>query len=142
VAGPAVELLYSSRFSASAAVVRILVPGIVLFSAARVLGNDLAARGRPLVNSGIAGASVACNIALNLVLIPRYGINGAAWASTASYSVLFATTLFIYRRVAGVPVRAVLVPTRADGPAYLGLARRALPSHWRRVPVVDPVDQR
>jgi O-antigen/teichoic acid export membrane protein len=142
VAGPAVELLYSSRFGASAAVVRILVPGIVLFSAARVLGNDLAARGRPLVNSAIAGTSVACNIALNLVLIPRYGIDGAAWASTASYSVLFATTLVIYRRVAGVPVRAVLVPTRADGPAYLGLARRALPSRRRRVPVVDPVDQR
>ena len=91
----------------------------------------------------MAGTSVACNIALNLVLIPRYGIDGAAWASTASYSVLFATTLVIYRRVAGVPVRAVLVPIRADGPAYLGLARRALlPFRRRQVAGVNPVDQR
>ena len=141
-AGLLVEFLYSSRFSASTSVVRILVPGIVLFSGARVLGNDLAARGRPLVNSVIAGASVICNIALNLVLIPRYGIDGAAWASTASYPVLFATTLVIYRRVAGVPLLAVLMPARADGPAYLGLARRALAALGRRFAVADTVDQR
>ena len=103
-AGPAVDLLYSSRFSASAAVVRILVPGIVLFSAARVVTNDIAARGRPLVNSLIAAISVACNIALNVVLIPRYGIDGAAWASTGSYSLLFLATAVIYRRVTGVPL--------------------------------------
>jgi O-antigen/teichoic acid export membrane protein len=141
VAGPAVELLYSSRFSDSAAVVRILVPGVVLFSAARVLGNDLAARGRPLVNSVIAGASVICNIALNVVLIPRYGINGAAWASTASYSVLFATTLVVYRRVTGVRLRAIFVPAREDGRAYMGLIRRALASPGRRMAVTDTVDQ-
>ena len=69
-AGSIVDLLYTSRFSASAAVVRILVPGIVLFAAARVLGNDIAARGRPLVNSVVASASVVCNIGLNVVLDP------------------------------------------------------------------------
>lgn len=127
-AGPAVDFLYSSRFSASAPVVRILVPGIVLFSAARVLGNDLAARGRPLVNSMLAATSVSCNIALNVVLIPRYGIDGAAWASTASYSILFAATVVVYGQVAGVGLRAILVPSREDGPVYLRLARRTLPS--------------
>ena len=76
VASPLVDLLYSSRFAASSAVVRILVPGVVLFSGARVLGNDIAARGRPLVSSTIAAVIVACNIGLNVVLIPRDGIDG------------------------------------------------------------------
>ena len=80
------------------------ITGIVLFSAARVVTNDIAARGRPLVNSLIAAISVACNIALNVVLIPRYGIDGAAWASTGSYSLLFLATAVIYRRVTGVPL--------------------------------------
>ncbi len=124
VAGPAVDLLYSSRFSASAAVVRILAPGIVLFSAARVLNNDIAARGRPLVNSAIAAASVVSNIALNIVLIPRYGINGAAWASTASYSLLFLATAAVYRRITHVPLRALIVPKREDGPRYVRLIKR------------------
>ena len=99
-------------------------PRIVLFSAARVLNNDIAARGRPLVNSAIAAASVVCNIALNVVLIPRYGINGAAWASTASYSLLFLATAGVYRRITRVPLRALLVPTRDDGPRYVRLIKR------------------
>jgi O-antigen/teichoic acid export membrane protein len=136
-----VELLYSSRFSASAAVVRILAPGIVLFSGARVLGNDIAARGRPLTNSVIAAISVAANIVLNLILIPDHGIDGAAWASTASYSLLFATTVAVYCRLADVPLRAILVPSREDGKAYLRLVRTTLPSRGRRVAGVDTLDQ-
>lgn len=124
VAAPVVDLLYSARFGASAAVVRILAPGIVLFAAARVLGNDIAARGRPLVNSVVAAISVACNIALNVVLIPRYGINGAAWASTASYSVLFVATAAVYRRLTQVPLRVLVVPSREDGARYVRLVRR------------------
>jgi O-antigen/teichoic acid export membrane protein len=124
VAAPAVDLLYSSRFGASTAVVRILAPGIVLFSAARVLSNDIAARGRPLVNSVVAAASVVCNVALNVVLIPRYGIDGAAWASTASYSLLFVATAAVYRRLTHVPLRELLVLSREDGARYMRLGRR------------------
>lgn len=123
-AGPVVDLLYSSRFGASAAVVRILVPGIVFFSGARVLGNDIAGRGRPLVNSVVAGASVICNIALNVVLIPRYGIDGAAWASTGSYSLLFLATVGAYRRISDVPLRALVVPAHGDGARYIRLLKR------------------
>jgi O-antigen/teichoic acid export membrane protein len=124
VAGPAVELLYSSRFSASADVVRILVPGIVLFSAARVVTNDIAGRGRPLVNSVVAAGSVVCNVVLNVVLIPRDGINGAAWASTGSYTLLFLATIAVYRNITGVPLRTLVVPTREDGARYARLFKR------------------
>jgi len=124
VAGPVVDLLYSSRFTDSATVVRVLAPGIVLFSAARVVGNDIAARGRPLVNSVIAAASVGCNVALNLLLIPRDGIEGAAWASTASYSVLFVGTLAVYGRITGVPLRELVIPSHEDGARYVRLVMR------------------
>jgi O-antigen/teichoic acid export membrane protein len=123
-AGAVVDVLYSSRFSASAGAVRALTPGIVLFSAARVLGNDIAARGRPLVNSVIAAASVVCNIALNVVLIPRFGIDGAAWASTGSYSVVYLATAVVYGKIADVPLRALVVPTREDGARYVRLGKR------------------
>lgn len=123
-ADPIVDLLYSSRFSASAGVVRILVPGIVFFAAARVVTNDIAARGRPLVNSIVGAGSVLFNVALNVVLIPRAGIDGAAWASTGSYSLLFLATIAVYRSVTGVPLRALVVPTREDGARYARLVKR------------------
>jgi O-antigen/teichoic acid export membrane protein len=141
-AGLVVDVLYSSRFSAAASVVRILVPGIVLFSAARVLGNDIVARGRPLVNSAIAAVSVVCNIVLNVLLIPRYGIDGAAWASTGSYSLLFLATAAVYLPMAAVPMRSILLPSREDADAYFRLARRMLTSDGRRVAAVDTPDRR
>jgi len=124
-AAPVVDLLYSSRFSDSAGVVRVLVPGIVLFSAARVVGNDIAARGRPLVNSVVAAVSVVCNVALNVLLIPRHGIEGAAWASTTSYSLVFVATVAVYKRITGLPLRVLVVPSREDGARYLRLIKRA-----------------
>jgi O-antigen/teichoic acid export membrane protein len=124
VAPPVVDLLYSNRFSASSAVVRILVPGIVLFAAARVLGNDVAARGRPLVSSMIAAAIVVCNIVLNVLLIPRYGIDGAAWASTGSYSLAFLASAAVYRAITDVPLRTLVVPSREDGRRYVRLLKR------------------
>jgi O-antigen/teichoic acid export membrane protein len=125
-AGAVVDLLYSSRFSSSAGAVRILAPGIVLFSAARVLGNDIAARGKPLVNSIVAAVSVGFNIALNVLLIPRYGIDGAAWASTGSYSFVFLATMAVYRNVAGVPLGELVIPTREDGVRCLRLVRQSV----------------
>lgn len=124
VAGPVVNLLYSSRFTDSASVVRVLVPGIVLFGAARVVGNDIAGRGRPLVNSAVAAVSVVCNVVLNVLLIPRYGIEGAAWASTASYSVVFVATVAVYGRITRVPLRALVVPSHEDGARYMRLVKR------------------
>lgn len=124
VSSPVVDLLYSSRFGASSGVLRILVPGIVLYAAARVLGNDVAARGRPLVSSVIAAGIVGFNIALNVVLIPRYGIDGAAWASTGSYSLAFLASAAVYRKITHVPLRALIVPSREDGRRYVSLVKR------------------
>lgn len=126
LSGPVVSILYSSKFAAAASAMRALLPGIVVFSAARVLSNDIAARGRPIINSYIAGMSVAANLGINLVLIRSYGINGAAWASTVSYSLLFVATVAVYCRIARTSVRSVLVPSREDAAAYLRLVRRLL----------------
>jgi len=123
---PIVTILFSSKFESSVGALRALLPGIVTFAAARVLENDIAARGRPIINSYLTGTSVVLNLGLNLILIPRHGIAGAAWASTISYSVLFAATLVVYCKIADVSVRTVIVPTRSDAAAYFRLARRLL----------------
>ncbi len=121
-----ITLLYSSEFKSSGAALRALLPGVVLFSAARVLGNDIAGRGRPLINSYLTAVSVAANLGLNLLLIPTHGIVGAAWSSSISYSSLFVAMVAVYCRIAVVPVRTVIIPTREDASAYFRLARRLL----------------
>lgn len=43
------------------------------------------------------------NVGLNFVLIPRYGLMGAAWATLLAYPVLFGLTLWVAQRVYPIP---------------------------------------
>jgi Na+-driven multidrug efflux pump len=63
-----------------------LLPGIVLISGTRVLANDISARGRPELNMYTAWLILIINIVANLLLIPHFGIEGAAIASTIAYT--------------------------------------------------------
>jgi O-antigen/teichoic acid export membrane protein len=89
-----------------------------------VLGNDIAGRGRPGLNSWVSGFSVAANLVLNFALDRRYGLNGAAWSSTVSYSAYFLMMLVLYCKIAKVSPRAVLVPTGSDMGGYRRAAGR------------------
>ena len=55
-----------------------------------------------------AGALV--NIALNLLLIPRYGMMGAAWATLAAYASMAAAVWALGRSSRPVPYEFVVIP--------------------------------
>ena len=63
----------------------LMIPGIVIFTMSKVLANDFVGRGKPEINTYIASITAITNIILNFILIPYYGIKGAACATTISY---------------------------------------------------------
>jgi enterobacterial common antigen flippase len=67
----------------------ILAPGTVFLALNRVLGDVLQGRGRPLIRSIGEVFGALLTMALLLVLIPPYGIRGAAIASTLTYAAVF-----------------------------------------------------
>ena len=113
-----VEFLYSTAFLPAVQPLQILLPGIVALSVSRVLANDIAGRGRPILNTYVSLGTLATNIILNLIWIPRYEIAGAAWASTVSYSVTLLARLFLYCRLSGNSWTKVLLPQRSDWALY------------------------
>jgi O-antigen/teichoic acid export membrane protein len=124
-----IVLLYSEEYLLSVRLFRILLPGIVLLSASRILANDIAGRGRPLLNTYVGAIGVVLQVALNLVWIPRYGATGAAWATTVSYGITLAVRLWMYMRLSGNSWATVIVPQASDWLLYRQLARLA----WSRV---------
>jgi O-antigen/teichoic acid export membrane protein len=48
-------------------------------------------------------APVLLNVGLNLILIPRYGMMGAAWATLLAYPVMFGLTLWLAQHVYPIP---------------------------------------
>ena len=95
-------------------ITRLLLPGIVAFTVFKVLNMDLAGKGRPWVSLYVAVPAVLLNVALNLYFIPRYGANGAALASTVSYTVSALAFLIVYARAVDMPLGELLTYRRSD----------------------------
>ena len=128
-------LLYSKAYLLSVQPLQILLPGIVALSIGRILANDIAGRGRPILNTYVGAGAFVTNLALNLIWIPRYGIAGAAGASTVSYTVILLGELFFYCHLSGNHWTVAILPQRGD----LGLYRRtglAL-SQWAKGKLMD-----
>ena len=109
-----IPLLYSEAYLPSVEPLQVLLIGIVAVSVERILGNDIDARGKPMIGTYIASASLVANIVLNIVLIPQFGIMGAAWATSITYSLASIVRLFIYCRLSGNSPIDVIVFKKAD----------------------------
>ena len=114
LAAPLLSLLFSDEFAAAKTAVWALLPGVVALAASRVLATDLAGSGRPGLNASIGAVAVVLNVVLNILWIPQYGIEGAALASSVSYSLTLVVRVFIHNRLYNVRFRDVLLPRRSD----------------------------
>lgn len=95
---PFTLLVFGSDYLESVLPSLILLPGIIFVSGARVLANDIASKGRPELNMYISAITVLYNVVGNWLLIPTYGLVGAAIATTIAYSNTLFLTLLIYTR--------------------------------------------
>ncbi|MNF07724.1 hypothetical protein D3C80_2079640 [compost metagenome] len=71
------------------------------------------------------GGAAAVNLVLNIVLIPSYGIVGAAMASSIAYLGVTLALLVLYCRLSGVPMLQTLFILPSDlAPLRVMLTRR------------------
>jgi O-antigen/teichoic acid export membrane protein len=82
-----IRQLYGKDFAGALMPLLILLPGVLLLSQAQILYGDLAGRGKPGVSSISVILSLIVMVILDIILIPHYGVNGAALASTCAYAV-------------------------------------------------------
>jgi O-antigen/teichoic acid export membrane protein len=111
---PLIRILFSDRFLPAVAPLFVLLPGVVMISIAKVLTSDLIARGHPRANMWSGTAGFVSNVILNVILIPRMGLVGAALSSTVSYSLYAVVIMIFFLRITGVSVVSLVVPTSGD----------------------------
>jgi O-antigen/teichoic acid export membrane protein len=95
----AINLLYGAEFMPGAQTFRVLLIGIALGSFSRVLANDIAARDFPQYNFYASIAVVSVNVTMNFILIPKWGILGAAAATSFAYAFNSILKICIYSTV-------------------------------------------
>jgi O-antigen/teichoic acid export membrane protein len=71
----------------------------------------------------------AANIGLCLVLIPRFGLQGALWATVASYGLGALASWGLGRRALALPVPWLLLGKAGVASAAMALAVRAVPAY-------------
>jgi O-antigen/teichoic acid export membrane protein len=123
-----VHAFYGAAFLPLVGSLRILLVGVVAYA----LGSPVSAyytlkMARPHVPLLFAGVSAAACIALCIVLIPHFGIDGAAIASSAGYIAGQVLALRYFTRDTGIPLRTILIPTLEDVAVYHDFVRNL----WR-----------
>lgn len=71
-----------------------LLPGVILLGTSKILANYIAAINKPHINTLIALITFIITLVFNYVLVPKFGIVGAAITSSLSYTATFVLTTY------------------------------------------------
>ncbi len=128
-----VIFLFSEAYLPAVQPLQILLIGTVAVSCSRILGNDIAGRGRPILNTYLNTLTVAVNLGLNILWIPKFGIVGAAWATTISYSITLIGSLLIYCKISGNTIAQTIFIQKSDVILYKNLLISLLNSLTKKI---------
>jgi len=121
-----IPFLYGEDFRGSVDALLWILPGIVAFSIVNVLAAYLGGIGKPHLNLIVAVVSLIATISLNLLLIPRLNIVGAAIASSVSYTLSAVLTTRYFIRETKTSLRDLLLLTSSDLKSMFAVARPLL----------------
>jgi len=121
-----VWLLYGEGFFPSLRPFYFLLPGVLILGFGKILSADLAGRGKPVINAYISIVALFINISLNIYLIPKMGMSGAALASTISYTVTGILTIIYFIKLTGCKLSKILFVQKEDFAYYRDFINKKL----------------
>jgi O-antigen/teichoic acid export membrane protein len=125
-----VRVWYGEAFAEAGGPLPWAALGIAMMSIYVIVTRDFTSRAKQRINTLSGLAALGSNIALNLILIPSHGVIGAAMATALSYTIGLILLLSFFLYESGVPLRALIIPTREDLEYFADVAKKLL----KRVP--------
>ena len=113
-AEPLMALLYHGSGEPYVPVFRIVIFGLIPIGLTYIFGTLLTADGRLRQLNLFAAASLVLNVAVNLLLIPRFGAVGSAWASLTAQSFMALAQVGLSIRLCRLPLSTFRLPRAAD----------------------------
>ena len=126
-----IVLLASTKYRGSSALTPYLLPGVILGSMNFIAIAGLTIQKRTAVLALNVCLAALFNLALNLLLVPRYGLAGAAMATTLAFAALLIANYALSRSVLRLRLDGVIVAkTLVASAAMLLLVARAGRAGW------------
>ena len=113
-AEPLMALLYHESGEPYVPVFRIVIFGLIPIGLTYIFGTLLTADGRLRQLNLFAASSLVLNVAVNLLLIPRFGAVGSAWASLTAQSFMALAQVVLSIRLCRLPLSTFRLPRPAD----------------------------
>jgi O-antigen/teichoic acid export membrane protein len=116
-ARPVITLFYGSAFSGSAVALQIIIWSAAAMYVGIILGSTFVSANLQSLSMKLTIGAVFFNVALNLLVIPRYGYLGASATTVATETFLVCLGIAFLNRT-GYPLRA----RQTAAPSFFGLA--------------------
>lgn len=127
ICGPVLLIVgFGPQFQKSLLPMFIILPGTWFLNTGAVVAASLGGRGRPGLASMLSGIALGVTLALDFVLIPAFGVIGAAVASLCAYTTYGIAALLVSSRMMGISPWALVRPTRDDLRTYSTATRLLL----------------
>ncbi|ADJ13944.1 polysaccharide biosynthesis protein [Halalkalicoccus jeotgali B3] len=110
LAAPFMELYFGPEFGAAVVPMLLLLPGVLGFAVARPIYAIGQGKGELQILIVATGTAAVINLALNLLLIPRYGMAGAAIATSIGYGSMVVFHYLAARRIGYNPFDDLRLP--------------------------------
>jgi O-antigen/teichoic acid export membrane protein len=118
--GRMIELVFGRDFIPALEPLLIMLPGTMSLTLWKIIANDMIAQGYALEYSFTTAIALVAMVVFDLLLIPRFGISGAALAATIAYVLATAAIIALYLRRTRLPFKSLVLPTRNDWSLYRG----------------------
>jgi len=141
LAKPLFSVVFTKEFYPAIPLLWILAPAVIIRCASKCLLPYFNGTNRPGIGSIATVVNLAVNLGLLIVLLPRLGLPGAAWAASVSYIACAVVLVFFFGRCSGVKAWAVFFPRPGDWRSVRSYLRgRAAPPE--REPVMERQGER
>lgn len=109
-----IPILFGDAFLQIRTIFLIATPGIILMAGTKIISIDFTAQGKPQVNIYLNLLAFIVTVVANFLLIPTFGIKGAAFATTCAFTVLFLSNLLYYTRITNTNIFSYIIPEWSD----------------------------
>jgi O-antigen/teichoic acid export membrane protein len=132
--------LFGYQFADALTPLLLLIPGTLGLTLSITLKTYLLSEGKPLLITYASIVAFVVNMALNFTLIPRYGANGAAIATTTAYILYSGAILCFFVRFTDKKVSEVILIQKEDIGRYYRLIQMIFASILN--PVIESKNSR
>ena len=109
-----IPLIFSNDFQGTALPFLILLPGVILFTLTTILAAYFAGINRQDINLKISLFCFLIILTGDILLVPRFGIEGAAAASCTGYAFSGFASLYVFSKKSGWSFKELLLVKKKD----------------------------